>query len=112
MNGLSHPQIWFVIVALGAGSYVIRFSFLGLIGNRKLPEWVLRHLRYTAVAVIPGLIAPLVAWPAATGGTPEPARLSAAFVALALGWWTRNVLAAILGGGVTLYGLLYLLGQM
>ncbi|WP_421701669.1 AzlD domain-containing protein [Aliiroseovarius sp.] len=106
----SPAYVWFIIAALGLGTVLLRFSFLGLIGDRPLPEWVLRHLRYTAVAVLPGIVAPLVLWPEATGGAPEPARLSAAAVTLAVGYMTKNVLAAILGGAVTLYGMLWLLG--
>ncbi|MEM6277414.1 MAG: AzlD domain-containing protein, partial [Pseudomonadota bacterium] len=45
-------EIWVVILGLGLGSFAMRFSFLGLIGDRNLPPWVLRHLRYTAVAVL------------------------------------------------------------
>lgn len=106
----SATHIWFIIAVLGLGTFLIRFSFLGLIGDRPLPEWVLRHLRYTPVAVLPGLVAPLVMWPAATGGSPEPARLSAAAVTLAVGFFTKNVLAAIISGAATLYGLLWMLG--
>ena len=102
--------LWLVIVLLGIGSYALRFLFIGIVGNRPLPAWVLRHLRYTAVAVLPGLVAPLVMWPAATGGTPDPARLSAALVTVAVGLLTRNVILAILLGAGTLYGALYLLG--
>ena len=75
MSGYSTAQIWIVILAMGVGTYAIRFSFLGLIGGRKLPAWVLRHLRYAPMAVIPALIAPLVLWPQATQGQPDPARL-------------------------------------
>lgn len=107
---LSHSQIWGIIVALGVGTFVIRFSFLGLIGNRNLPSWVLRHLRYTPVAVLPALIAPLVLWPAATGGSPDAARILAALATTALGITTRNVLLAIIGGAGTLYLALYLIG--
>lgn len=103
-------NIWTVIIALGIGSFGLRFVFLGLVGNRPLPPWLLRHLRYTAVAIIPALVAPMVVWPAATQGAPEPARISAAAVTLAIGLITRNVLAAIIAGGFTLYGMLYLLG--
>ncbi|MBT8408131.1 MAG: AzlD domain-containing protein [Alphaproteobacteria bacterium] len=95
-------QIWLIIALIGAGTYLIRFSFLGLIGDRKLPAWVLRHLRYTPVAIIPGLVAPLVAWPEATGGSPDPARLAAAAVTLSVGYWSRSILLAITAGAVTL----------
>ena len=64
----------------------------------------------TAVAILPALVAPLVLWPAATGGAPDPARLTAAAVTVAVGLLTRNVLAAIAAGVLTLYGLLQLLG--
>jgi branched-subunit amino acid transport protein len=57
-------------------------SFLGLIGGRELPGWVLRHLRYVAVAVMPALVSPPVVWPTANGGEPEPSRLLAALAVL------------------------------
>ena len=96
-------EIWAIILGLGIGTFLIRFSFLGLLGGRDRPPVALRLLRYTAVAVIPGLVAPLVVWPQATGGEPDPARLSAALVALGLGVVFRNVLLAIFGGAGTLY---------
>ena len=107
---MSAARIWIIILLLGAGTFLIRFSFLGLVGDRKLPEWVLRHLRYTPVAVMPALIAPLVLWPAATGGQTDPARVLAAAATLTLGLTTRNVFVAILGGAGTLYLGLYWLG--
>lgn len=107
---MSAGYIWLVIIVLGIGTYLIRFSFLGLIGGKDLPEWVLRHLRYTAVAVLPGLIAPLVLWPAATDGQVDPVRLSAAVVTFAVGLLTRNVVAAILLGGGTLFTMIWLTG--
>ncbi len=105
---LSTLEIWTVIVLLGIGTYLIRFSFLGLVGDRPLPPVVLRLLRYTPVAVIPGLVAPLVLWPDATGGQTEPGRLTAALVTLVVGWWTKNLLAAIAAGAATLFGALLL----
>lgn len=110
MINLTSFEIWTIIILMGIGTFLIRFSFIGLIGGRALPEWVLRHLRYTAVAVIPGIVAPLVLWPEATGGELDPPRLSAALATLTVGYLTKNVLWAIAAGGVCLYGLLYLVG--
>ena len=107
---LSETQIWAIIVGLGIGTFLIRFSFLGILGNHKLPGWVLRHLRYTPVAVIPGLVAPLVIWPQATGGETDPARLVAAVATVAIGASTRNMMAAIFGGAAVLYLTLWLVG--
>lgn len=102
--------IWTVIIVLGVGTFVIRFSFLGLIGRRAMPEWVLRHLRYTAVAVLPGLVAPLVIWPQATGGQPDAARMLAALATLAIGLWSRSVLGAMIAGATVLYAVLAVTG--
>jgi branched chain amino acid efflux pump len=106
---LSTARIWTIIVVLGIGTYLIRFSFLGLVGQRPLPAFVLRLLRYTPVAVIPGLVAPLVLWPAATDGQPDVARLMAALATVLVGWRTKNLFAAIIAGLVTLYAGLLLL---
>ncbi len=106
---LDSTVVWIVIAALAVGTYLIRFSFIGLIGNRPLPEWLLRHLRYTPVAVMPALVAPLVLFPAATGGEPDPARLAAASATILVGILTRSVFGAILAGGCTLYLGLWLL---
>ena len=59
-------ETWLIILALGVGTYLFRFSFIGLIGSREMPEWLLRHLRYTPVAMLPALVAPLILWPSAT----------------------------------------------
>jgi branched-subunit amino acid transport protein len=99
----SAAQIWTIIVVMGVGTFLIRFSFLGLIGDRPMPAVVLRLLRYTPVAVLPGMVAPLVLWPAATDGVFDPVRMLAAIATVLIGIWTRNVLWAIIGGAVTLY---------
>lgn len=110
MTPVDPLTIWTIIVGLAIGSYTLRFVFIGLVGDRAMPPWLLRHLRYTAVAILPALIAPLVAWPTATDGQPDLPRMAAAVVALSVGLFTKNVLAAIFSGAGTLYGLLYLLG--
>lgn len=105
----SAGEIWLIIAVMAVGTYAIRLSFLGLLGGRRMPEWVLRHLRYTPVAVIPGLVAPLVIWPAAANGAMEPARMTAALVTLAVGYFTKSVLWAIVAGAASLYAALALL---
>ncbi len=106
---LNSGAIWIVIISLGIGTYLIRFSFLGLIGSREMPEWFLRHLRYVAVAVMPALITPLILWPKATQGEPDPARLIAALMAFFIGIKFKSVFGAILAGLISLYGVQYLL---
>lgn len=110
MNETPGPAvIWTVIIAMALGSYFLRFVFIGFIGGRALPEWLLRHLRYTAVAMLPALVAPLVVWPDATGGNFDIPRGTAAAVTLVVGFSTKNFVFAMLSGAATLYGLLYVL---
>lgn len=103
----STAEIWLIICLIGIGTFLIRFSFLGLIGNRDLPEWALRHLRYTPVAVLPGLVAPLVVWPSSNGGELSAVWLAASLAAFAAGLWRKNIYVAIVVGAVVFAG-----GQM
>lgn len=103
-------DFWIVTVGLGLGTYAIRFSFLGMLGNRPLPLWMVRCLRYTAVAILPALVAPAVLLPAATEGQPDPARLLAAVATILAGLLTRSMMAAIAAGGASLFAGLWLFG--
>ena len=107
---IDRTELWIVIIGLGLGSFGLRFAFLGLVGDRPIPAWLMRHLRYTAVSVLPALIAPLIVFPPANDGQPEPVRLTAAAVALAVGFYFKNPLLAMLVGAVTLVGGLYWFG--
>lgn len=108
-TGFDPVTLWTVIIGMAIGSFALRFLFIGLVGNRAMPPWVLRHLRYTAVAFLPALVAPLVIWPTATGGQPDLARLLAALMTIVVGLATKNVIPAMLAGAATLYAMLYLL---
>jgi len=103
---IDQSTLWSVIISLGVGSFLLRFTFLGFVGDRPLPEWLLRHLRYTAVAILPALVAPLVVY-SGEGGSTDPTRVGAALVTLAVGMWTRNVFAAIGAGALALFALVY-----
>ncbi|WP_226627111.1 AzlD domain-containing protein [Alloyangia pacifica] len=107
---IDRGDLWLVVIGLGLGSFCLRFLFLGLVGDRPLPAWLTRHLRYTAVAMMPALVAPLVVWPAATGGQTDPVRMIAAAVTLGVGLFSKNVILAILSGAAALVAGGYLLG--
>lgn len=106
----STVAVWFVILALAIATYLIRFSFLGFLDGEKMPVWLERHLKFVGVAVMPGIAAPAVFWPDATGGELDAARLLAAAAALLVGIWRRSLLASVAAGLVTLYAGLFLLG--
>ncbi|SIO12324.1 AzlD domain-containing protein [Vannielia litorea] len=106
---ISDTAFWTLTAALGLGTFLIRFSFLGLLGGRQLPPWALLHLKYVGAAVFPALITPLLLWPDATGGTTDPVRLIAAAAAFAAGI-RFGVVPAILAGMGSLYLLQFITG--
>lgn len=108
MSEIAQSDLWIVIIGLAVGTFLLRFLFIGLVGDRPMPDWFLRHLRYTGVAILPALVTPLVMWPGATEGQTDIPRLSAAVVTIAVSALSRNVIAAIFAGALTLYGLLWL----
>ena len=100
---LSSSQIWTVIILLGFGSFALRFLFLGLIGDRRLPDWLMRHLRYTAVAIMPALVAQMLLTASASSEAIDPVRLMAAGATFAVAYFTKKVLASMLAGLFVLY---------
>ena len=78
-------QLWAVIALLGLGSFALRYVFPGLVGDRPLPPCILRHLRYTAVAILPALVTPLVVGPSPTGGETSLPHLAVAALTFAVG---------------------------
>ena len=105
---IDDTTFWALTIALGLGTFAIRFSFLGLLGGRELPEWALLHLRYVGVAVFPALFTPLVLWPDATGGDMDPVRIIAAIAAFLVGL-RGSVIGAIIAGMGTFYVLMFIL---
>lgn len=105
---IDRTEFWTVLAVLGAGTYLIRFSFLGFLGNRVLPVWLSRALRYTAVSVLPALVAPAVLWPTATGGQLDLARVAAGLVTLIVGALLRQMIIAIAAGALVLFLMQYL----
>ena len=104
---IDDTAFWLLTIGLGLGTFAIRFSFLGLLGGRQLPDWALLHLRYVGVAVFPALLTPLVLWPDATGGDMDPVRIIAAIAAFAVGL-KGSVIGAIIAGMGTFYALHFL----
>jgi branched-subunit amino acid transport protein len=70
---------------------------------------LLRHLRYTAVAVMPGMITPMILFPNATGGQFDMVRMGAAIATIAISVWTRNAMLTIFGGAAVLFTLHFLI---
>jgi branched-subunit amino acid transport protein len=86
-------------------TYGIRLSFLVFGHSVKFPLWLERALRYVPAAVLTALIAPMALAPQGTIDVSlHNAYLPGAVAATAVALWTRQTLAAILGG-FAVYGL-------
>jgi branched-subunit amino acid transport protein len=108
---LDYQTVWLTIVGMGAITYLLRFSFIGLSGRLRIPALVQRGLAFVPPAVFSALIVPdllqsssLV--PISLNGD---ARLIAGVLALVVAWRTKNVVLTI-GTGLVVLSVLQFLG--
>lgn len=87
-------EIWTLILGLGVVTYLIRFSFLGLLAGREVPAGLRRALGFVPVTVLPALTLPMVLVEDGVM-TAEPGRVIAATAGLAVGIATRHMIAAL-----------------
>jgi branched-subunit amino acid transport protein len=55
--------MWGAVVIIGLGTYLTRLSFIGAFGEREMPAWLERPLRYVAPAVLGAIVLPAVVLP-------------------------------------------------
>ena len=93
--------IWSLIAGLCLATYLIRYSFIGLIGDRKLPDKLVEALGFVPVTVLPALVAPAVFTGPEGELALEAPQLAGAAVTVGAGMLSRNLLVALLAGGTT-----------
>jgi len=97
-------QYWPVVLILGVGTYLIRYSFILIMDKITLPNAFHRMLRFIPAAVlsalvVPGVllhekgVAPFAGWE----------RAVAALIAVGVAWKTRSILWTIASGMVSLW---------
>ena len=98
---------WLMIGLIGLGTYLMRLSFVGLVGARGLPVGVQQVLKYVAPAVFAAIIAPAVILVdgAVTVAPDANPRLLAAVAAGLVAWRSRSVTATI-GAGMAILWIL------
>ena len=103
-------SIWAVMLIGGLVTYMMRLSFIYLLGRFDIPPTLRRSLRFVPPAVLTAIVFPELMMP---GGTLDislgNARLLAGAIAVLTAWFTRNILLTILAGMAALL-LLQLLG--
>ncbi len=102
---------WIAIGCLAVGTFLIRYSFLGLFGSRALPPSAVRLVQLAVPAIFAALVLPLIAIPAP--GLPWTTRLPHVFAALVTGlvaWRRGGMMLPIVAGFATLYAIRFLAG--
>lgn len=102
---LDGGTIWFVILVLSLGTYVLRASFLlGIERLGGVPKNVEQVLPFVPTAVLAALIAPdLLLVEGALTLTLGNERLLAGVVGLLVAWYTESILVTVGAGMVALW---------
>ena len=93
------------IVLAGAGTYLMRASFLAILGDGHIPPVVARSLRYVGPAVFAAIVLPRVLGSqgfSAFTSTPRPEMVAAVFVG-AVAFKTRHVPTTLVLGMTALW---------
>ena len=111
MTSLTAWESWAVVFGLGLGTFLIRYSFIGLFADRDMPAWLNRALKlmvpaifaaivFSGVAMVGGELAGWLNWP----------RYAAAVIAFVAAIASRGNMLVTLGVGMaSLHGLPWLL---
>jgi branched-subunit amino acid transport protein len=103
---MSTSTLWLTVVGAGVVTFVLRLSFIALLGRVEVPAFLEKALRFVPAAVLMAVVIPLLLY---QNGVPEISlgneRLLAGLVAAAICWRTRNVPLTLVGGMATLWTL-------
>src|SRR5438105_13186008 len=91
--------LWLTLICIGIMTYAIRLSFITFFGNREMPSFLARTLRFVPVAVLSAIIFPALFL---VGNRLDVSlsnvRLLAGMLAVLVAWRTKNVLLTIMVG--------------
>ena len=103
---MSATSTWLLFIAIGLGTFLLRFLFIYLFGKTEMPDWLRRALRFVPAAALAALVFPALTHPAGhLDLSLQNFRLLAGLGGAIVAWKTSNVLLTILVGMVLLWGL-------
>ena len=101
---MSTASIWLLFLAIGLGTFTLRFLFIYLFGKIEMPDWLRRALRFVPAAALAALVFPALTHPAGhLDLSLQNFRLLAGLGGAIVAWRTRNVLFTILIGMALLW---------
>lgn len=103
---MNSTSIWLLFLAVGLGTFALRFLFIYLFGKIEMPEWLRRALRFVPAAALAALVFPALTHPSGhLDISLQNLRLLAGLGGALVAWRTRNVLLTILVGMALLWTL-------
>lgn len=88
-----------LILGMTAVTFGVRYPALAIIGRMRLPDWLVRALRFVPIAVLTAISLPVVLMPqGALDISPANAQLIAGTLSALVAWRTRSLLWTILVG--------------
>jgi len=94
-------QIWLILIVAGLLTYLIRLSFIALLGKWTPPDWVSHALRFVPPSVLTAIILPELLI-RDNQFLPANPRLLAGILAAVVAWRTKSVVLTIAAGMITL----------
>jgi branched-subunit amino acid transport protein len=96
--------IWAIMIGLAIGTFLIKSSFIFLLGKREMPPLLARSLRFIPASILSALVVPQIL---TRGNTLQISmtnpQLFAGIVAGLVAWRTKNVLLTIVSGMAVLW---------
>ncbi|HYN31331.1 MAG TPA: AzlD domain-containing protein [Ilumatobacteraceae bacterium] len=96
------------VLAIGLITYTSRVGLIVFLADRPLPANITRALRYVGPAVLSALTVNLIAGGKGTSGI-EAVEVAAIVAASVVAWSTRNLIAALGAGMLTLWVIGYVI---
>ncbi len=101
---MSGASTWLLFLAIGLGTFLLRFLFIYLFGKIEMPDWLRRALRFVPAAALAALVFPALTHPAGhLNLSIQNFRLLAGLGGAIVAWKTRNVLLTLFVGMVLLW---------
>jgi branched-subunit amino acid transport protein len=101
---MSKPALWLLFLAIGLGTFSLRFSFIYLFGRIEIPGWVRRALRFVPSSVLAALVFPAMLYQGSKINLGfSNFHLVAGLAGAVVAWRTKNVLYTILTGMAVLW---------
>lgn len=102
---MSAGESWLVVLGLAIGTFLIRYSFIGIFANRDMPAWLAHGLKLVVPAIFAAIVAGGVAITAGQVGTWAlwPRYAAAAVALLFAVRFKGNVFITVISGMAALH---------